>query len=67
MGSANRVTIYSDLKTILTLLKTASLSSRKLEELSNFNPDKLTTILTRLLEKELIEITERNTYKLKMS
>ena len=65
--SKKSVISESDLKTILTLLKTASLSSRKLEELSNFNPDKLTTILTRLLEKELIEITERNTYKLKMS
>jgi len=65
--SKKSVISESDLKTILTLLKTAPLSSRKLEELSNFNPDKLTTILTRLLEKELIEITERNTYKLKMS
>ena len=65
--SKKSVISESDLKTILTLLKTASLSSRKLEELSNFNPDKLTTILTSLLEKELIEITERNTYKLKMS
>lgn len=65
--SKKSVISESDLKTILTLLKTAPLSSRKLEELSDFNPDKLTTILTRLLEKELIEITERNTYKLKMS
>lgn len=65
--SKKSVISESDLKTILTLLKTEPLSSRKLEELSNFNPDKLTTILTRLLEKELIEITERNTYKLKMS
>ncbi|MDB2493156.1 RecQ family ATP-dependent DNA helicase [Flavobacteriaceae bacterium] len=65
--SKKSVISESDLKTILTLLKTAPLSSRKLKELSDFNPDKLTTILTRLLEKELIEITERNTYKLKMS
>ena len=65
--SKKSVISESDLKTILTLLKTEPLSSRKLEELSNFNPDKLTTILTSLLEKELIEITERNTYKLKMS
>jgi ATP-dependent DNA helicase RecQ len=57
----------SDSKTILTLLKTEALSSRKLEVLSSFNPDKLTTVLTNLLERELIELTERNTYKLKTS
>ena len=55
-----------DLKTILNLLKKDTLSSRKLEVLSTFNRDQLTTILTNLLEKGLIEITERNTYKLKI-
>jgi ATP-dependent DNA helicase RecQ len=56
-----------DSKLILDLLKTDALSSRKLEVLTTFNRYKLTTILTNLLEKELIEITERNTYKLKMA
>ena len=56
-----------DSKLILNLLKTDTLSSRKLEVLTTFNRYKLTTILTNLLEKELIEITERNTYKLKMA
>jgi len=65
--SKKSVISESDLKTILTLLKTEPLSSRKLEELSHYSPDKLTTILTNLLEKGLIELTERNTYKLKMS
>ena len=66
-SSKKSVISESDLKTILTLLKTEPLSSRKLEELSHYSPDKLTTILTNLLEKGLIELTERNTYKLKMS
>ena len=57
----------SDSKTILTLLKTEPLSSRKLETLSTYNSDELTLILTNLLEKGLIELTEQNTYKLKMS
>jgi len=65
--SKKSVISESDLKTILTLLKTEPLSSRKLEELSHYSPDKLTTILTNLLEKGLIEITDQNTYKLKMS
>ena len=65
--SKKSVISESDIKTILTLLKTEPLSSRKLEELSHYSPDKLTTILTNLLEKGLIELTERNTYKLKMS
>ena len=65
--SKKSVISESDLKTILTLLKTEPLSSRKLEELSHYSPDKLTTVLTNLLEKGLIEITEQNTYKLKMS
>ncbi|MDB4180643.1 RecQ family ATP-dependent DNA helicase [Flavobacteriaceae bacterium] len=50
---------------LLALLKTEPLSSRKLETLSTFDPDTLTTILTSLLERELIELTKRNTYKLK--
>jgi len=65
--SKKSVISESDSKTILTLLKTDALSSRKLEALSTFNSEKLTTILTNLLEKELIELTERNTYKLKTS
>jgi ATP-dependent DNA helicase RecQ len=64
--SKKSVISKSDSKIILTLLKSEPLSSRKLEKLSEFNPDKLTAILTKLLEKELIELTERNTYKLKM-
>ena len=65
--SKKSVISESDSKTILTLLKTDALSSRKLKVLSSFNREKLTTILTNLLEKELIELTERNTYKLKTS
>ena len=65
--SKKSVISKTDLNTILTLLKSGDLSSRKLEELSEFNPDKLTSTLSNLLEKGLIEITERNTYKIKMS
>jgi len=54
-----------DSKTILTLLEKEALTSRKLEELSHFNPEKLTTVITNLLEREMIEITKRNTYILK--
>jgi ATP-dependent DNA helicase RecQ len=57
----------SDTKIILNLLKTEDLSSRKIEVLSTFNSDKLALLLTNLLERELIELTERNTYKLKTS
>ena len=54
-----------DSKTILTLLEKEALTSRKLEALSHFNPEKLTTVITNLLEREMIEITKRNTYILK--
>ena len=56
-----------DTQIILNLLKTKALSSNKLEVISTFNRVKLTSLLTNLLEKELIEITEQNTYKLKTS
>ena len=56
-----------DTQIILNLLKIKALSSNKLEVISTFNRVKLTSLLTNLLEKELIEITEQNTYKLKTS
>jgi len=56
-----------DLKTILTLLEKGALTSRKLEALSHFNQKKITTVITNLLERELIELTKRNTYILKTS
>jgi len=57
----------NDTQLILTLLKTKAHSSRKLEVLSTFDRNKLTSLLTNLLERGLIEITERNTYKIKTS
>ena len=65
--SKKSVISKSDSNTILNLLEKEALSPRKLEELSTFKTDKLTIILTNLLEKRLIEITEQNTYKLKIS
>ena len=56
-----------DSQTILNLLQKEALSSRKLELLSTFDRDKLTMLLTNLLERDLIEISETNTYKLKTS
>ena len=63
----NNLFSVNDTQIILNLLKTEALSSNKLEVISTFNRDKLTSLLTKLLEKELIEITEQNTYKLKTS
>ena len=63
----NNLFSVNDTQIILNLLKTEALSSNKLEVISTFNRDKLTSLLTNLLEKELIEITEQNTYKLKIS
>lgn len=63
--SKNNSFSKNDTQTILTLLKKDSLSSRKLETLSSFGRDTLTAILANLLERGLIEITERNTYQLK--
>jgi ATP-dependent DNA helicase RecQ len=63
----NNLFSVNDTQIILNLLKTEALSSNKLEDISTFNRDKLTSLLTNLLEKELIEITEQNTYKLKTS
>ena len=56
-----------DTQIILNSLKTEALPSNKLEVISTFNRGKLISLLTNLLEKELIEITEQNTYKLKTS
>ena len=50
---------------IMSLLKKGALSYRKIEVLTTFESSKLANILTDLLERELIEITEKNTYKLK--
>jgi ATP-dependent DNA helicase RecQ len=63
----NSLFSVNDTQIILNLLKTEALSSNKLEVISTFNRGKLTSLLTNLLEKELIEITEQNTYKLKTS
>ena len=63
--SKNKLFSENDTQTILTLLKTDPLSSRKLETLSPFDRDTLTAILANLLERGFIEITERNTYQLK--
>jgi ATP-dependent DNA helicase RecQ len=63
----NSLFSVNDTQIILNLLKTEALSSNKLEVRSTFNRDKLTSLLTNLLEKGLIEITEQNTYKLKTS
>ena len=63
----NNLFTVNDTQIILNLLKTGTLSSNKLEVISTFNRDKLTSLLTNLLEKGLIEITEQNTYKLKTS
>ncbi len=63
----NSLFSVNDTQIILNLLKTEALSSNKLEVISTFNRDKLTSLLTNLLEKGLIEITEQNTYKLKTS
>lgn len=57
----------SDIETLLNLLKIEPLSSRKLETLSTFDSNTLTILLTSLLERGLIELTDRNTYKLKTS
>jgi ATP-dependent DNA helicase RecQ len=57
----------SDIETLLNLLKIEPLSSRKLETLSTFDPDTVTILLSSLLERDLIELTDRNTYKLKTS
>lgn len=63
--SKNKSFSKKDTQTILTLLKKDSLSSRKLETLSSFDSNTLTAILANLLERGIIEITERNTYQLK--
>ncbi len=63
----NSSILEDDSQTILNLLQKEALSSRKLELLSTFDRDKLTMLLTNLLERDLIEISETNTYKLKTS
>jgi len=63
--SKNKSFSKKDTQTILTLLKKDSLSSRKIETLSSFDSNTLTAILANLLERGIIEITERNTYQLK--
>tara|TARA_B110000027_G_scaffold12998_1_gene12186 strand:- start:5362 stop:7260 length:1899 start_codon:yes stop_codon:yes gene_type:complete len=65
--SKNNSFSESDIQKLLALLKIEPLSSRKIETLSTFDGDKLTTLLTSLLERGLIELTDRNTYKLKAS
>jgi hypothetical protein len=47
------------------LLRNSDLSSRKIEVLTTFDSDKIIALLTDLMERDLIEMTEKNTYKLK--
>ena len=51
----NSLFSVNDTQIILNLLKTEALSSNKLEVISTFNRDKLTSLLTNLLEKGLID------------
>lgn len=61
----NKKITKTDSQIVLKLLKSNPLSSRKMEVLTTFDTSKLTKILKDLLERELIELTDRNTYKLK--
>ena len=61
----NQPLTEKDMELIISLLKKGALSCRKIEVLTTFESSKLANILTDLLERELIEITEKNTYKLK--
>jgi len=61
----NQPLTEKNMELIISLLKKGALSYRKIEVLTTFENSKLANILTDLLERELIEITEKNTYKLK--
>ena len=61
----NKSFTEKDAQSVLSLLKNNDLSSRKIEVLTTFDSHKLITILSDLMERNLIEITEKNTYKLK--
>ena len=54
-----------DAQSILLMLRNSDLSSRKIEVLTTFDSDKIIALLTYLMERDLIEMTEKNTYKLK--
>ena len=64
-SSKNKPLTEKDVELIMSLLKKEELSSRKIEVLTIFESSKLANLLTELLERKLIEMTERNTYKLK--
>tara|TARA_B110000483_G_scaffold233019_1_gene301318 strand:+ start:80 stop:1978 length:1899 start_codon:yes stop_codon:yes gene_type:complete len=64
-SSKNKPLTEKDVELIMSLLKKEELSSRKIEVLTTFESSKLANLLTELLERKLIEMTERNTYKLK--
>jgi len=61
----NKSVTEKDAQSVLSLLRNNDLSSRKIEVLTTFDSHKLITILSDLMERDLIEITEKNTYKLK--
>ncbi|WP_412985739.1 ATP-dependent DNA helicase RecQ [Pontimicrobium sp. IMCC45349] len=55
----------TSIKLVLDLLEANELNSRELVTKSNLNASQVTQILSLLLEKEYIEITSTNTYKIK--
>lgn len=55
----------TSIKLVLDLLEANELNSRELVTKSNLNASQVTQILSLLLEKEYIEITSINTYKIK--
>ena len=48
----------------MSLLKKEELSSQKIKVLTTFKTTKLSNILTDLMDRKLIVITKKNTYKL---
>ena len=61
----NKSVTEKDAQSVLSLLRNNDLSSRKIEVLTTFDSHKLITILSDLMERDLIEISDKNTYKLK--
>ena len=63
-SSKNKPPTEKDIKIVMSLLKKEELSSQKIKVLTTFKTTKLSNILTDLMDRKLIVITKKNTYKL---
>ncbi|TJY35853.1 RecQ family ATP-dependent DNA helicase [Pontimicrobium aquaticum] len=64
-NNSSKATQALDIKTVISVLKEKPLSSREIVQLTNIKEHHISKLLRHMLECNLIELTNTNTYKIK--